>query len=646
MPYIIQGQKNTQTDFQYTNFEYKYPNGLNLKPGSDTHKKLKDKVLEYARISQDYMSARYPSWNRMDELMTVYVEESDADAITKDKADSKTERRPTSIIFPYSYAMAETLVTYLFVAFGQDPIFRYEGYSPEDTIGAMLMELVIQHNCLRSKVLLPLHTMFRDAVQYGMSIGAPSYAREMGKRYVKRPVSESPMGKRYDRAVEDYMAYEGNVLDNISPYLYLPDPAVPVHKVQDGEFVGWVSKENYINLLMEEQQDEDLFNIKYLQKVTNKRSAYGVDQSARHKKAGTQSEPRMGDDKNLLDVIYMHMKLIPKEFGIGDSEVPEKWLVAVAGDEVIIKAFKLEHLHGKFPVVTMAPDFDGYSAAPLSRMEILDGLQDYLDFLFNSHMANVRKAVNDMIIVDPMMVNMEDMKDPKPGKLIRLRRPAWGRGVKDVAQQLAITDVTKGNLGDSAYIVEWMQRVFGVDEGTMGSLRQGGPERLTKSEFQGTRQGTVSRLERIARVIGLQGMQDLGYFFACHTQEYMTEDTYVKIVGRWKEDLQKEFGAVGKLTVSPMDLLVQYDVVVRDGSVPGGNFSEAWLQLFNIIMGSEVMVQQFDVFRIFSHIARSLGAKNVEDFKRQQPLPTPTVMPDQQVAAQAQAGNIVPMPGV
>jgi hypothetical protein len=30
-------------------------------------------------------------------------------------------------------------------------------------------------------------------------------------------------------------------------------------------------------------------------------------------------------------------------------------------------------------------------------------------------------------IVDPSLINVEDLKDLKPGKLIRLRRPAWGK---------------------------------------------------------------------------------------------------------------------------------------------------------------------------------------------------------------------------
>jgi hypothetical protein len=94
--------------------------------------------------------------------------------------------------------------------------------------------------------------------------------------------------------------------------------------------------------------------------------------------------------------------------------------------------------------------------------------------------------------------------------------------------------------------------------------------------------------------------------------------------------------------VSIYDLAVNYDTIVRDGSIPGGNFSDAWLQLFQTIGTSPELNQQFDITRIFMYIAQQLGAKNVEDFKRNVNRINPTVMPDEQVAQQVQAGNMIP----
>jgi len=243
---------------------------------------------------------------------------------------------------------------------------------------------------------------------------------------------------------------------------------------------------------------------------------------------------------------------------------------------------------------------------------------------------------------------MQDLKDPKPGKLIRLRRPAWGRGVDKCVQQLQVHDITSANISDSAYITQWMDRNSGTDQSMQGAQRQGGPERLTGVEFQGTRSSAVSRLQRIAQIIGVQFMQDIGEMFAVHTQQYMSKDTFVKITGEYGDQLQSIIGGGGEQTrqrVTPDDIRVNYDLIVRDGSIPGGNFSGAWLDLFKVIGTSEQLSTEFDVSRIFMYIAKQLGAKNVEDFKKKAAQIQPTVMPDEEVAKQVQAGNLVPAEG-
>ena len=248
-----------------------------------------------------------------------------------------------------------------------------------------------------------------------------------------------------------------------------------------------------------------------------------------------------------------------------------------------------------------------------------------------------------MLIVDPYLVNIDDLKSPEPGKLIRLRRPAWGRGVDKVVQQLQINDITRNNIGDAGWITSLMDRISGADQSMQGSLRQGGPERLTGAEFQGTRGSAISRLQRIAMIIGMQFMQDIGTMFAVHTQQYMTQEAYVKIVGNNAEALMKTFGKdKTNVRVTPFDLAVNTDLIVRDGSIPGGNFSSAWIDMFKTIGTNPELSQQFDVTRIFMYIAKQLGAKNVEDFRRNLGRVQAQTMPDDQVQDQVQRGNLVP----
>jgi hypothetical protein len=535
------------------------------------------------------------------------------------------------------------------MAFFQDPMFRYEGVEDSDTQGAMLMELVIRLHCIKSKVNLAVHTILKDNFKYGVGIGIPGWTTRYGRVPIKSSsITESPLGTQQSFQVEfvDKLIYEGNNLTNIDPYMWLPDPSYSSDKIQDSEYQGWLERDNYMNMLSSEQNsDGSIFNVKYLKTLKQKRSSLALDQSERQAKFGGASNTykQASSTTNPVDNIKMYINLIPKDWGIGDSEYPEKWFFNLAADEVIIEAYRADHNHGMYPIAAASSEFDGYSITPISRMELLTGSQDTINFLHNSHIANVRKAINDMFVVDPYLININDMTKPGAGKIIRMRKPAWGHGVKGAVEQLLVQDITRANLGDVNYLTSIMDRVSGTDGSMAGAVRQGGPERLTKGEFQGTRGSAVSRLQQTAMIVGTQFMQDIGTMFAVHTQQNMTAETFVKITGRYEKQLKSIFGRdTNKVRVTPLDLAIATDLIVRDGSIPGGNFSESWMELFKTIGQSEILMQEFDITRIFMYIASELGAKNVEDFKRNVDRIQPTVESDEQVAQQVEAGNYVP----
>jgi len=99
MPYIVTGDVTQRPDI-YTrdNYDYEYPNGLDLKPGSDFHNEIRNKIWQRARESRNEMSKRFKSWNEIDRVLTTYIPTSDKERMIK-KQDS---RKPISIVFPYT----------------------------------------------------------------------------------------------------------------------------------------------------------------------------------------------------------------------------------------------------------------------------------------------------------------------------------------------------------------------------------------------------------------------------------------------------------------------------------------------------------------------------------------------------------------
>lgn len=654
MPTVLDPNASGRSFMVSEDLGYSYPKGISMRPDSPDHQRLVKEVYTRALESSNEMSKRYDSWKKVDKTLTAYIKLDDAEEAIKDIDD----RKPLSIVVPYSYATLETILTYFTTAFLEPPIFRYEGSSPEDIVGAILLEKVIEQHVQNFKVALNLHTMFRDSLSYGMGVVSPTWDRKWGwKTVVQDSGFMSSLfakfistGPKRDR--EETILYEGNRLKNIDPYKYLPDPNVPIHEVQMGEFAGWIETTNYMKLTELEKNDPDVFNVKYLKGMTGNSGYSQFNKSRTHSGRSERfnlSTQMSASTTTPIDVIWMYWTLIPRDQHLRGSEYPEKWLIGLAADKIIVCAKPLSLNHDMYPVAVCAPDYDGYSSTPVSRLELMYGMQTALDWLFNSHIANVRKAINDMLIVDPSLINMADLEDPRPGKLIRMRRAAWGRGVENAVKQLQVADLTKGHIGDAASIIDYMQRTSAATDSLSGMIRKTG-ERVTAEETKSTRSSALSRLTKAAKIASLQAMHDIGYMFAVHTQQLMKQDTYIKAVGEWTNVLMQEYAAAnqraGRIKVTPFDLIVDYDLVIKDGSIQGSEYADSWIEVFRVLTQQPVLFQSFDMVRIFKHIARIMGAKDIHEFVLQNGMPPAVnaqLMGQDRIDQGVQQGNIVPM---
>lgn len=631
MPYRLQKDTFTRdtAGLMSADYPYTYPRNLKLKPGSRLHDKLRDMIMERAMASRDAMSVRYPSWNEIDRKLTAYIDLS-AEETDLQQTDVT---KPVSIVVPVSYAALETLLGYMVAMFLDEPIFRYEGVGGEDIKGAMLMERLIEHQTRRSVLGLNLHTLFRDGFAYGLGGIVPVWEKQLGFRTVR-----DGNNKRRQRVIK----YEGNTYYNIDPYKYFPDPNYGIQDVQKSEFQGWILQSDRMELMsMEEADPENYFNVRYLEHIDG-RSSLGQDESDR---AHDNVDPDSNITGNRIDVLWMSINLIPNEWKLGRRKYPEKWLLGLAGDEIIISAAPAAHDHGMHTIAIFAPDYDGRAITPISKMETIYGEQTITDFLYNSHVANVRKAIHDMFVYDPLAINTNDLTSPGPGKLIRTRKRAWGTGVKDYIQQFAVSDITRQHLVDAGVVIERMENSLGVGDLVKGVVRGGG-ERRSATEYRETKNSAMLKLEKIARIGALQTIRNLAYMTASHTQQYLSSSQFVKIAGEYNEELTKLFpdAVDGRVEVGPLDILVDYDVIMPDGSLPNSGDPGTWGNIFQQVSANPYLLQTFDIVKIFTHWAKISGAKNLEDFILRGDKKIKVVQ-DETLARQVEAGNAIPLKG-
>ncbi|KKM63119.1 hypothetical protein LCGC14_1514650 [marine sediment metagenome] len=644
MPNIVHGAISQDIegikDVSRTEYADRYPEGTSLHPDSEEHKKLLTLVLEKAQVAHWHVRKRYQQWESIDKSLSAFVDLSESEEDVK----AKDPRKPVSMVIPLSYATLESLLTYFTsVYLMNDPLFQYGPREPGDIIKAAKLEHLVNYQADMGKMAVALHTQWRDAFAYGYGISAPEWTRELAWRTTRKKQSMWSNLKRdylgIDTAPERVRSvrYEGNVLNNIDPYLSLPDPNVSIHNIQKGEFFGWIERSNYVSALQAEEWDDDIFNVQYLAKTMDGRTGLMKTDDYRNKQVG-KGDMRDSSVTRPLDIVNMFVKIIPREFKIGPGKYPEIHFIRVAGDRVVITAKPLGLDHDMIPVTVFAPEFDGYSVSPISKLEIVLPMQGGLDWFMSSHIANVRKAINDTIIVDPFLININDLKDPKPGGIVRLRKSAWGRGVKDAVYQLAVTDVTKGHVDDAMLFMNLIQNITGTD--VAQTVRRKTSERVSATEAQGDISAFSGKMGKMALLFGVMTLHDIAYMIASHTIQLMSQPTYVKTLGRHQEILEKEYG-VGGVPVSPEDISVDFDIELPGTSQPGSEDIGAMTSFLQVILQHEGLAQEFDVVRMFKAVARAAGFKNVHEFVKRGGNVQTQVQTPEQIDKGVQAGNLV-----
>ena len=625
------GDYKSLTSMNFPEYKSSYPPGVNLKPWSKVHDELIDEINLRTREARRQMAPSYPQWRKTDRTLSAYIPLDQAEELRKN-TDS---RKPVSIVIPESYATLDTLKSYMVTAFGDSPMFPYIGVDPQDRLSAIMLELVVDRQVQHGKALLPLHTQWHDAFAYGFGVVAARWETQIRRRRIKGEFGDE---------VKDSIGFEGTVLDAIDPYQYLPDPSTPISRPQDAEFISWLQTQNYMSLMRQEAVSEGgIFNVKYLRNRPTI-SALRYDENGRESYVDGLGTNAVNDEKfsstQPVDVVWMYWDLIPNEQGLGPSTQPQKWLFGVAGDEVIISASELDLDHQMYPVAVAAPDATDHDRLPISRIELMSGMQDMMNFLYNSRALTVLKSLRMQLVADPSQINMKDLIAQKG--VIRTRHTRWGKGVSDAVNQLKLQDLTVNHISDLLQTRQLTRETTGAMDAIRGVQRTGG-ERVTAEEFKSTRDAALNRLQTTARIIGLQSMQDLAKMYAYHTQQFMREDTYAKIVGKWEDVLRTEYNwQDATIPVTPYDLDIDFDVDILDGSISQSGNLDTWLGLWQVIASQPELAQTLDISRIFMHIAREAGATNVQDFIKT-PNPQMQIAPDESVEDAAQAGNVIPI---
>lgn len=616
--------------------------GIEIKHGTPQHSKIRDAIRERYNMSHRKMSLRHDEWETADKLFRAFVKETDEVKARKSRRNAGTAQYVTLNI-PYSYAILLTAHTYWTSVFlARSPVFQYTARHGESQQQTQAVEALMDYQTQVGGLLVPLYMWLLDPGKYGFGVVGNYWAEEKERvtKIEERPKTfmgfEVPDKTEKVRVTDTVPGYRGNKLFNVRPYDFFPDPRVSLTSFQEGEFCGRLTQVGW-NTIIEREADKIYFNIEHIKKLKSGTSIArdrGLSDIELPDDGGaTELGKGVYGSQSAVELFEIVIELSPKEWKLHSSTRPEKWVFTLAGGEVVIGAQPLGADHNKFPFHLQTYEVDTYSHSGRGMLEVLEPLNQTISWLMNSHFYNVRKALNDQLVVDPSRVYMKDLHDGGPGKEIRLKPGAYGTDVRTVVTQLPVQDITRSHLTDAEIVAELIQRIAGVSDNIMGMVNPGG--RRTATEVRTSTSFGINRLKTHTEWNSALGMQPLAMMMLQNSQQHYEEQQKYRIAG----DLVGQTDPF--VDVTPEAIAGFFDFVPVDGTLPVDRFAQAnlWKELLLGLQNMPQIAMQYDMAGIFSWVAQLSGLKNISQFRVE-------VKPDEVMAAAAQAGNIVPLTGM
>lgn len=606
-----------------------------LVPQSELHNAVLQYLLRRLNYSERTMTQFYSRWNASERKIQAYINLPDYENQMKEMNKTGAPPAVISITVPYAFATIWTIVTYFVHVFcGQKPIFQVSAYKSEGVEPAQKQETVLQYQADHTKLILRLIQWFLDAETYGVGALRNLWSEEYQLRseWTDAGGNAFTVGKQV-RQRNKKMVYQGNKVTNIDPFMFFPDPRVPMAEVNKrGEFVFWRSFEGKHTLLRAQANGE----IRWVDNIPNMPQGVWGEITGKSVRAllsegqATPGDPQLRDIRATpyYQIDQCSIEIVPSELGLGDGTEPEKWLFSIGNKGQVIQAEPLDYDHGRHPVCVIEPSAFGYAFGAPGTLDFLGPIQDTLSWFINSHIHNVRTAMNNMWVVDPSMIEMQDLKNPLPGKIIRLKRSAFGQDVKSVLTQLQVQDVTRQHVDSMQVFLRMGDILAAVNDNLRGIQEEGG--RKTATEVRTSGEAGASRLAARARYISAQGMTDLAEQMALNNIQLLSQTIYLQIVG--------EDGNRVPLSIDPQQIAGDFWYPVNDGTLPMDKAAllETWKEIWQTIVGNQALSQQFDVFKIFKYMAELGGAKNIATFQI-------TPQPQAAINAGVQNGTLAPL---
>lgn len=583
------------------------------------HEKMLTECLADIKRSRSKMSGYYPQWDLQDQ---VYRGEREPDL---DDKKQELEGKPIKMILPTTRAQIDSYVSFLFGLFTQNAQpFELEPSPDATDYGTKWKdcEAILKRDCGKSSWNKVLNQYLLDTARFGIAPLEITWTKQevqiwvnqaKDKEYTTDSIKVSaPEPSGYQKFVK----FEGNIVRNISPYRFFPDPEFPLCDFAKGKFCA----------------SEEDFTMADLRKFEANGEVAGVDFIEAPAKnldrfRGSPSRLSFGrfpedwSNENARSPVCVTKEtkwIIPSKWELdnkkplGDEDFPVLYKIWYANDNRVIKCQAAEEWHQEFSYSIGQYSYDMHRLLSLGLADLIYPLQDTSSWFLNSRITNVRRCIANRNVINPTLVETKSYD----GEGDIIMRKGFGRTDPRLAvQQLAVQDVTQGHLNDLDVLNKMTQQVTGVNDNLQGQMNTG---RRSAQENRVQTAGAASRLKTQARLLWECGLGRAGRLMLTNSRQSLSMESFAKALGQDPEKIAERFAL---FQGSPEEIVCGDDYLIFDSTLTSekGFAAQSLQEIFSIVaQANPFAMQQFasqiDLVKIFDEMQYLRDGTRVERF--------------------------------
>jgi hypothetical protein len=557
--------------------------------------------------SRGVMGKEYGRWKRH---LKTFKGERPADREDMESAEDGT---PEKFVVPLTFAQVQTFASFCFLLFNQKPkFFETEQVGDEDNEIARLGEDLLHGEMLYNRWPSKLYMLLIDIARFGIGITKESWKRDTvwvpnTSRVQNINGFELPTLDIDIPMDQEILKFEGNTINNISPFRFFPDMSLPITRWREGQFV--IDEEEYhINQLKKLERAGTLAGVKWVKKMELKaweaRQKYNTLEALGNEMSMGAG---MGDQSKKDFVVTLaehYIRLVPSDWELGPEKYEVMYLIRVANDQRIVSAERYGYVHDEFPhnVGLMSPDT--CTSLSASLCDSIDAIQDVITYLINSRVMGLKKNLGRNLIVDPSVIDMASLENEMD--IITTVQGAPKNGLDRYAMQLNFKDNTSSNFNDANELQRIMHMVTGVNDNAMGMVASG---RRSATENRAANGGAAARMKVTATNIWTDMLAPQGAKMLCNLRYGLSFEAFQKYVGERPniEELYAQF--------SPQDisqLVGARDVFIFDNTSESekGFLAQSMQELLIAIATNPQLAGLYDLDKLMEEVFYLRGVKS------------------------------------